>query len=113
MTTTPQHMRALTLANEHRLGVAAFKARVRDLPARAGAELIAYTIEHEYDSEILGALRTRHALLSVRSLGVEKMTRCLVFAGVPNFDRRLRELTPRQRKAVASQVRLWAAGYRG
>lgn len=112
MTVVPQHMAALASANEKRTGMAAFKRSVRCLSTRAAAERVAQTLEQDWDDRILGSMRARHALMCIPRLGQTKMTTCLVSSGVRNFDRRLRDLTPRQRTAVAFHLRHWALNYR-
>lgn len=106
-----QPMQALTRANDVRRNTAELKNQIRALSPRAGAELAADIIENDED-ELCGAIRILALLLCVRRLGEHKVMKCLITAGIVNADRRLRDLTPRQRKAVAAQVRLWSAGFR-
>lgn len=113
MTALPQHMQALADANVKRKAVAGFKNRVRALPARDAAELVADAIECDYQDPFIGCIRTRALLLAIHRMGDMKASKCLTLAGVAHHDKRLRDLTPRQRKAVALQLRIWAAGYRG
>lgn len=112
MTALPQCMQALGRANEVRLTNANFRRTVAAKPPREAAELVAYTVEHEHDDDSYGALATDRLLRFIPHLGQQKVTKCLMAAGVVNQSKRLRDLTPRQRAAVAAQVRLWAAGYR-
>jgi hypothetical protein len=112
MTAIPQHMQALEHANEIRCANAEFRREVMVLSSRAAAERVAYTVEHEYDAEACGALRIDRMLRFIPHLGAQKAAKCLIAAGVVNQSKRLRELTPRQRTAIAAQLRLWAFGYR-
>jgi hypothetical protein len=111
MTATTQSMQALAYANEVRTANANFRRTVAAMTARGGAEYVADAIECDYGHETIGALPVDRMLLSVHKLGSVKAAKCLTAAGVVNHGRRLRELTPRQRKAVAMQLRLWAVGY--
>jgi hypothetical protein len=111
MTALSQPIQALNHANEVRKGIADIKWKVRSLPSHTSAEYTADIIDGKLD-DISGSLRIRPLVSCVRRLGDVKVTRCLVNAGIVNTDRRLRELTPRQRKAVAVQLRLWAMDVR-
>lgn len=113
MTAIPQHRQALQNANAKRVGVASLKQRVRAMSTCAGAEYLADVIEHDYADPIIGTARMRQLLVSVRMVGDEKACRCLKAAGVMFYDRRLRDLTARQRNAVALQLRLFATTFRG
>lgn len=110
MAALPQHMQALANANEIRLGVAAAKQRVKALPPRAGAELVADIVENDYADPVIGTVRMYPLLVSVKKIGDEKARTCLKAAGVMYYEKRLRDLTKRQRDAVALQLRLWAVG---
>jgi hypothetical protein len=112
VTTTTQHMQALARANEVRGRNASFRRTVAAMPSRAGAELVADVVETDYEHETLGTLPMDRLLMTVSGLGEHKTARCLAAAGVGSHHKRLRDLTPRQRAAVAAQLRLWALGYR-
>lgn len=111
MTAMPQHMQALQYANQIRCANAAWVRTVAAMSPRAGAEFVADAIECDYDHESLGTLAVNRALLAVHRLGQHKAERCLRAAGVANEAKKLRDLTKRQRVAVAAQLRLWAVGY--
>lgn len=108
MTATTQQMLALSVANEKRRGVAAFKVEVAGLRPREAADVVAEAILKDYEDRIIGTARIRPLLLSVPGLGNVKVMRCLKLAGVEYPDKRLRDLTARQRTAVALQLRIWA-----
>lgn len=110
---TPQHMQALEMANSIRSSLSEVKRDVRRLPPRGGAELVADVVEHDYADRAIGRMRLDYLLLCVQGMGSTKMIRCLRTAGVEYHGKRLNELTPRQRDAVALQLRLWASLYAG
>lgn len=108
MTALPQHMQALAKAEAQKTAAGDFKRSVRSLPAGAGARKIAVTLEHDHHDDVIGRIRIRRLLLCIKRMGEQNVTRCLLAAGVTNSDRRLTELTPRQRSAVAIQLLMWA-----
>lgn len=112
MSNTTQAREALAWANEVRLSNATYRREVLAMSPRAGAEYVADSIEQDWESECLGSIPMDRLLMSVRRLGAGKMSRCLTVAGVSYHHKRLRDLTERQRVAVAAQLRLWGAGYR-
>ena len=111
MTAIPQHMKALASANEKRLGTAELRRQIRALGPAEGALTLARAIEHDHDDRIIGSGRIGHLMRAVPRLGHAKVTKCLLAAGVHNHERRLRELTPRQRGAVVIQLEMWARAW--
>lgn len=108
MTALPQHMQALARAEQIKAAKGQFSRAVRALPSGAGARKVAHAIEHEHDDPIIGRLRIRSMLSRIKYMGDQKVAKCLVAAGVVNGDRRLNELTERQRGALVIQLELWA-----
>jgi hypothetical protein len=101
-------MQALGSANNKRIGVAEFRREIRSLGPVEGAKLLAQAIEHDHDDYIIGSGRIGHLMRAVPRLGERKVTKCLLTAGVYNQERKLRELTARQRGAVVIQLEMWA-----
>lgn len=110
---TAQSMQALALANTVRDGMTEVKRDVRRRKPREGAERAADVIERDFADGVIGRVRVDRLLLCVQDMGPTKMVRCLRTAGVEYHGKRLNELTPRQRDAVALQLRLWASLYAG
>lgn len=102
-----QRMEALATANARRIGVAEFKRDTRRLGTRGAALHIADIMDSEDPGEMLGSPRVRHLLLCIPRLGQHKIGKVLDAAGVRAYDRKVRDLTPRQRSAIAVQLRLW------
>jgi len=111
MTTIPQHLQALASANQTRMGTAELRRQIRDAGPAKGAMLLARAIDRDHDDHILGSGRIGHMMRAVPRLGPTKVTKCLLAAGVYNQDKRLRELTARQRDAVVIQLEMWARAW--
>ena len=109
MTVLPQHMQALQTANVKRTKMAALKREIAALSSREGAALVADIVENDADDDVRGGVRIRPLLVSVTGIGDEMAGVCLRKAGVSYYEKRLRDLTDRQRAAVALQLRLWAS----
>lgn len=107
----PQHLQALASAERKRVGVAVFRREIRAAGPAMGAAMLARAIEHDHDDYIIGSGRVGHLMRAVPRLGHTKVTKCLLAAGVYNQDRKLRELTPRQRGAVVIQLEMWARAW--
>lgn len=108
MTAMPQHMQALASAEAQKLAKGDFNRTVSVLPPAAGARKVADAVEHDYQDQAIGRLRIRRMLAVIKRMGNQNVDRCLRAAGVMNGDRRLNELTPRQRGAIVIQLELWA-----
>lgn len=107
MTATTQSMQALELANEVRRGVRAFIRETRQLPPREAANVIADAIDLDHEDRILGAARVRDLLGAVPKLYTVSVEKVLVLASCAASDKRLRELTYRQRTLISSALRSW------
>lgn len=107
MTPMPQHLQAINKANETRRGIADFRRAVRAAGSAEGARMVARAIEFDHDT-VLGGARVGVLMRAIRSIGTDKVYRGLIAAGVPSGDKKLRDMTERQREAVAIQLMLWA-----
>jgi hypothetical protein len=100
-----QHMDALAFANEVRLAQADFKRQFKGMAYVDAAPIMADAILHAADDSPVGKMRVRVLLVTLPRVGDAMVRRMEVDAGVRNSDRRLRELTPRQRQALADVIR--------
>lgn len=105
---TTQRRDALVIANRKRTTVAKFKREVRALPREDAAEHLALMLErplpHALDSALVYAV-----LMTIPRIGNGKASLILREAGINIPDRRIRDLTMRQRKMIAARVRMWWA----
>lgn len=95
-----QAMEALKIANDVRLRIAEFRRTVASLPQHEGVIAVADAIENRNEETVLGSVRIRHLLLSIDLIGDAKARKMLLLAGIANPDRRLRDLTERQRHVL-------------
>lgn len=107
MTFDDQRMRGLARANAVR---AANVQLARDLrrtghDMQAARILVAEILEGCVEGMPVGALSIGRLLLMMPWFGTVKARRVIADAGVFSFDRRVRDLTCRQRNAVARQLR--------
>lgn len=107
-TTQPQHLIALARAQEKRLGVAAFKRSLHGLSQLDAVERVINAIEEHHDDHILGSVRVRHLLLAIPHVGDTKVAKLTKVAQVYNADKRLRDLTIRQRSLLAALLKTQA-----
>lgn len=98
-----QRESALILANHTRSVIGEWKADNYKLPPAEGAERLASLLRSDLDGT-LGAMRADHALKSVWRLGDYYTSQILLRASVYRSDRRLRDLTTRQRHKLAELV---------
>jgi hypothetical protein len=108
MTTIPQKMQALSLANERRIGAAEFKRETSVLGTRGAARRVALVLEAQEDDPVMGSAKIRHLLTCVPNLGQKKAGKLLAAVHAQNGDKRLRDLTYRQRVGLALMLRTWA-----
>jgi hypothetical protein len=106
---TAQSMEALAGANEIRIGISRIRRYVEGLPQPLAAVRVADALEHDYDEPAIGAMRAGGLLAAIHRFGPARVRACLRLAGVESADRRVRELSERQRRVIAGQLRLWAA----
>lgn len=106
-----QQREALALANETRFATGAWKRRTRRLSTIAGCRTVADLLEREdLTDDILGSLRIAPTLLTIHRFGTKTVNAILADIGVRSSDRRLRDLTARQRLRVAVLLRVHACG---
>jgi hypothetical protein len=58
--------------------------------------------------DLASAIRTRPLLKAIRQMGDRKAETLMSAAGIVNADKRVRDLTPRQRRALSTGLRLRA-----
>lgn len=103
-----QRREALKSANRKRSAVAQFKRELRALPREDAANYLADLVErrvpHGLDNAVVFDLLT-----AVPCIGHSKASKVLRLSGVLGPDRRLREISARQRSVLANRLRwLWA-----
>lgn len=98
-----QRLEALKTANEHRMAGAKVRADLKALSMRDGMLHVAGLLDDP--SEGVGSMRVGHLLSGVRRFAQQKVTVLLRDAGVVSWDRRLRELSVRQRGVLAAELR--------
>lgn len=99
-----QNMDALELANVIRCANADLKRGIRNAGADAASIVASILVRGDLDFAPPGALRIRALLLAIPGFGERRVRRMLGLAGVFSGDRKLRELTDRQRRIIASVV---------
>jgi hypothetical protein len=100
-TTLPQHMQALEHANDVRLRVAAFKRDTAKLPHHQAVLAVLAVLEHRHEDPLLGGARVRHLLMSIPRVGDTKARKLIHVAQIYNGEKRLRDMTSRQRTLLA------------
>lgn len=96
----PQHMRALDLANEVRIERAERKRQIAAMPRPEGMAAAAAIFDDP--DEVTGSLKLLELLSSIDHFGLMKTREIAQHAGVVSVDRRVRDLTPRQRTLIAA-----------
>lgn len=109
--TNPQPLAALAVANERRIRMAATLNQIRPLNPRAGREHAAAIIDNPDEHERV--LPLYRLLAAIRWVGDDQIGRLLQRAGIVRPNKRLGDLTDRQRRALADALRDAAANYRG
>jgi hypothetical protein len=109
MTAVPQHMQALAAANEIRMAIADFKRDTRLLGTRGAALRVADVLDGDHDAP--EQIRVQHLLSCIPRVGQGKVGTLMHTAGVGSWTKRLGDLTPRQRRVLALQLRLWVEGW--
>lgn len=98
-----QQEEALARANTIRLAQAAFRREVAAMPRLEGMGVVAAALEDP--DETTGAMRLGFVLAAPRRCSLGTAERLLGGVGVGSSDRRVRELTERQRKVLAVALR--------
>ena len=105
MTTAEQQRAdALELANHVRISNARFKETIAALPEPQGRHRVADLLDGPTDGAH-GQLKINQLLKAIDRVGDRGLFEMLRHAGVLNPEKRLRELTPRQRKALVDVLR--------
>jgi hypothetical protein len=97
-----RHM-ALMVANERRTAIADQRRLIASLPQQDGLELVSDLLA--YPTAAVAAMPVGRLLLAVRKVGVSTVGTWLSIASVRSADRRVDQLTERQRMALSSAVR--------
>lgn len=103
-----QHLTALARANHHRISVAQECRRIASMDRPDGVEAVARIIEDCEDEALLSGRLAKYLGAPFR-IGPRKVTGLLAQLEIRRADKRLRDLTGRQREVIAESVR---NGYR-
>lgn len=110
MTVLPQHLQALEHANQMRLAKAEVKRDLREQPPHRAMMLAADMIAGDHDpigcpDGTIGAFRLGELLAAIPRCGPQKQRAIAHRARMVSIDRRIRDLTERERLAVAAVLR--------
>ena len=98
-----QRHQALEVANTVRTRISRLRRELRLLPrVEARDQIIALLLDPTPPHD---AIRVGWLLCSVHQVGRSHIHRWLIYAGIWSEDRRVRELTPRQRARLADRLR--------
>ena len=100
-----QSLMALQDANQKRCAMAAVRSEISALGLEEGRLLVAGILDGELERPAAQAMTIWRLLTAITRLGPSRVERYLRRANVITGDRRVRELTNRQRVAVAAQLR--------
>lgn len=101
--TQPQHMEALNRANFVRAQIAEFCRELRGMSNADGRARLAAELKDP--NEFIARAPIGRLVMSVRLLGREKARIVLRLAGIAAVDKRVDELTKRQRDIIADALR--------
>lgn len=104
-----QAAKALRAANERRAILAALREHIATLGLRDGCAFVANLLDDPGEHE--AAIPVGRLLMSVDRFGMQSLTLALRDAGILSADKRVRDLTPRQRTALADVLRDRASRY--
>ena len=99
-----QRTDALAKANEYRFAVSRRKREINTLSMAEGCEELANLIEHT-DCPMMLSGRVSDWLMTPNKVGVRKASQAMACLNIRKADRRLRDLSPRQRQELAEIVR--------
>jgi hypothetical protein len=99
-----QRIGALAIANQYRLSVAAERKRISEMSYWEGREALAEMIETTTDPALMSG-KVAHWLRAVRKIGDVQVARFFKVLEVTDRDRRLRDLTYRQRSLLVDELR--------
>jgi hypothetical protein len=103
MSVLDQRHQALMVANERRTAIADQRRLIASLPQQDGLELVSDLLA--YPTAAVAAMPVGRLLLAIRKVGVSTVGTWLSIASVRSADRRVDQLTERQRMALSSAVR--------
>lgn len=103
MNAVAQRMTALEKANRVRLAKVMTKRTLGELDAKESVAYLAELIES--DDATMAGMKLGEALLACRHMGVQGMGRIVKHAGVMSADRKIRDLTDRQRRDLVHALR--------
>lgn len=98
-----QRDQALEKANAVRFAIVRVRANVGALNSREGRDLVALLLEHP--SGVVPSMRVGTLLTAIHRVGRQKSASWLLAAGGRSADRKVRDLTERQRFALAAILR--------
>jgi len=99
-----QRTDALAKANRYRFAVSRKKREIGAMSMHEGCQELADLIEHS-DCPMMLSGRVQDWLMTPNRIGIRKASQAMVCIKVRKADRRLRDLTPRQREELADIVR--------
>lgn len=107
-----QHMDALTLANERRCEGARFRRGLATLPMDEGCEMVAELLLDPDVSAHIAAMPVRRCLTAIHRLGESKVGAIMREGLMLRPNPKIRDLTARERRALARVLHERAARYR-
>jgi hypothetical protein len=105
-----QRDQALALANHRRAILKTLREDLGDVDLKAGCGMVAAILADPTDHE--AAIPVGRLLLSIDRFGVSSLQVVLRAAGIMSADRRVRDLTVRQRSALGVALERRASTYR-
>ena len=99
-----QRTEAMAKANYYRSAVSKKRREISEMPAADAYEALADLIEHCDDPALLSG-RLSHWLTAPKFSGQTKANQAIACLNLKKADRRVRDLTPRQRQELASMIR--------
>jgi poly-gamma-glutamate capsule biosynthesis protein CapA/YwtB (metallophosphatase superfamily) len=107
-----QRDRALGKANDVRVCVANFKRELAGLGTAAALKRVAYAIKNRHGDTLLGAAKVRDLITASSRYGRIKAKNIMAEADIRDPDKRLRDLTDRQRREVVAILETEATRWR-
>lgn len=104
MDAVAQRTEALAKANQYRFAVSRKKREIGEMPMHEGCQELADLIEHT-DCPMMLSGRVQDWLMAPNKIGIQKSSRAMAHLRIRKADRRLRDLSPRQREELAELVR--------
>lgn len=100
---TIQRMSALLIANDRRVGISRYRKQIALLSYSQGRAIVCGILEQP--TAPMTSARIGLLLGSIRRVGVSKASKWIKEAGIVSADRKVGELTDRQRMALAAAIR--------